>query len=165
MGELTTEQTKARLSERLRAITNSLATEGGGDLSTAKFIFDLRAAADLLDGLDGLLAKILMDEIQEDGNPALGRVLFLAEELREKLTKANPELKHEPPSFEEREEVISAYTEIPRQELVDLGFEPEVTRPDIGDGWIVQGALDDERFDKYACFSAGGYVIITGREE
>lgn len=72
----------------------------------------------------------------------------------------------EPPGFEEREAAAEKATEISRKELEALGFEPEVTRPDIGvDGWIVATGLDDPRLDPFACFQVGSHTIITGKED
>lgn len=87
-GTLSTEATKASLAERLRAITVSLQMEPGGDAAdanaTAKFIFDLRAAAEGLDDLENLVALIA-------ANPEDERIVELAEAAGERLTKANPE--------------------------------------------------------------------------
>jgi hypothetical protein len=85
---MTTEETKAKLAERLKAITVSLQLESGSspaDMNaTAKFIFDLRAAAEGVEDLEQLLALI-------EANPEDERIVELAQAAGERLSKANPE--------------------------------------------------------------------------
>src|SRR5262245_59321381 len=101
---MATEETKASLAERLRAITTSLSMEPGGDATTAKFIFDLRAAAGAVEDLEGLVGLVLdgLPEAQEEdrraepmGTEQQDAVRWQIEELarlvRDRLSKANPE--------------------------------------------------------------------------
>jgi hypothetical protein len=67
------------------------------------------------------------------------------------------------PDFDEREATVEDATGISRAFLEGRGFEPEVTRPDIGtDGWLVHVQIDDPRLDQFEWFSVGNYTVITG---
>lgn len=84
-ADLSTEETKASLAARLLALASALQTGPGGDITTAKMVFDLRAAAELLHDLDELVAAIIGDEDAD--------TYGLAYACRERLDQANPELR------------------------------------------------------------------------
>lgn len=104
--DLRTEETEAKLAERLRALAVSVSTEPGGDSTTAKFIFDMRAAAGALDDLEAFVQLVLVDmaaatnaDLAADGpvgdeeGEVWKRIEALAEEVRARLAAANPEPK------------------------------------------------------------------------
>jgi hypothetical protein len=83
---MTTEETKKSLAARLLAVAASMQIEPGGDVMTAKFVFDLRAAAQAVGDLETLVALI-------EANPQDERILELARDAGERLEKVNPELR------------------------------------------------------------------------
>jgi hypothetical protein len=95
MGELTTPETKASLEERLRAMATALQLEPAEDTGAVKFIFDLKASADLLGEFEELLVLLLAEEAQEDPAGTLGKAIALAGAARDRLDRANPEPKVE----------------------------------------------------------------------
>lgn len=106
-GEASTPETRAKLAERLRAMAVEAQTQpDGGDATLAKFIFDLRHAGALIDGLEELLELILVKmltatnrDLAADGavgdeeGVVWGEIEKLAAEIRESLDGFNPEPK------------------------------------------------------------------------
>lgn len=68
--------------------------------------------------------------------------------------------------FEAREEQVESITGVTRDDLEELGLDPEASRPDMDlDGWWVRASITDPRLEGFECFQVSEYTVITGRDE